>query len=220
MGDSVGRFQERLKVLALRMVSAWRSYSDFIEGQERANAIRFESQQMKPTWIIRSDVDEELSRTPGGLDFRMLSRFYPHGFEFRRRFVRERLRTEDAFHLRVEVELVSVFSHGDFFRPETRCRIEPELLPQIFEDLESAALGRVFVLQDLQSWLKEIGFADFMITSAKALLIDLGSRGAWVVVDPRPEVFSRPVAERLAQALAAQFNKVVSDRGQWNEMEL
>lgn len=220
MGDPVGRFKERLKVLALRIVAAWRSYADFIEGQERANAIRFESQQMKPTWIMRSDVDEELSRSPRGLDFKMLSRFYPHGFEFRRRFIRERLRTEDGYQLRVEVELVSVFSHGDFFRPETRCRIEPDLLPQIFEDLESTTLGRVFVLQDLESWLKEIGFADFMIPSAKALMIDLGSRGAWVVVDPRPEVFSRPLAERLAQALAAQSKKMVSDRGQWNEMEL
>ena len=225
----MGRFQERVKTLAVRMRQAWRRYAEFIEGKEREHALRFEAERMKPTWIMRSDVDSGLAQTKDVLDFRTLSRFYPYGFEFRRHFVRDRRRDESTMRLRVEIELSAVFSHGEIFRPESVCRIEPELLPLTLgnetsfagEEFDSA--GRVLVMKELREWLAEVGFSDFHVPEtypeAKALMIDLGRHGAWVVIDPRPEVFSRPLAESLAQIVAESSRLAAVKSARWTELE-
>ncbi len=230
MGDPMGRFQERVRTFASRVKQAWRRYSEFIEGKEREHALRFEAERMKPTWIMRSDVEAELRQTNNVLDFKTLSRFYPYGFEFRRHFVRERLRDEPTSQLRVQVELSAVFSHGEIFRPESRCRIEPELLPRplaseaSFAGEEFDSAGRVLVMKELREWLSEVGFSDFhtpeLYPDAKALMIDLGRRGAWVVIDPRPEVFSRPLAESLAQVVAEVSRRSAVKSARWTELEL
>lgn len=228
MGDPMGRFQERVKTLVLRMRRAWSRYAEFIEGKELEHALRFESERMKPTWIMRSDIEAELAQTAGVLDFKTLSRFYPYGFEFRRHFVRERRRDEPTSELKIEIELTAVFSHGEVFRPESRCRIEPELLPRPREASSSTATeeydsaGRVLVMKELREWLGEVGFSDFhgpeLYPDAKALMIDLGSRGAWVVIDPRPEVFSRPLAEALAQIVAEVSRRSAKKSARWTEL--
>lgn len=226
----MGRTKERVKTLVLRLRRAWARYAEFIEGKEREHALRFESERMKPTWIMRSDVDAELAQASGVLDFKTLSRFYPYGFEFRRHFVRPRKRNEPTSRLEIEVELSAVFSHGETFRPESRCSIEPELLPRVGERAGSRgetdefdSAGRVLVMKELREWLIEVGFSDFfnpaVYPEARALLIDLGTRGAWVVIDPRPEIFSRPLAEKLAQVVADVSRKRASQSARWTEIE-
>lgn len=167
----MGRIGQLILEFKRKAVSSWRRYAEFVHGEEIKS---FTKEQERSQWSMKSEIPVS-SRKMAIRDF---AEMYPHGFQFNR--------------IGNEYELTYVFSKGEIFRPERRCRVERDLV-------QHNDAKKVYLLPDPSSWLEAIGFEDFNEEGMKAIRVAGSGDVVWVLLDPRPEVFARPLIEEIVR---------------------
>lgn len=167
----MGRVGRIISDFKKRVVESWRRYAEFVQGEEiKSFTKEFERSQ----WTMKS----ELPTSRKKMAIRDFAEIYPHGFQFHRKGH--------------DYDLAYVFSKGEIFRPERRCRVEAELV-------QHRDSKKVYQLPDPSGWLEAIGFEDFNEEGIRAIRVADSDEVVWVFLDPRPEVFSRPLIEEIAR---------------------
>jgi hypothetical protein len=167
----MGRIGQLVLEFKRKAVSSWRRYAEFVHGEEIKS---FTKEQERSQWSMKSEIPASSKK----MAIRDFAEMYPHGFQFNR--------TGN------EYELTYVFSKGEIFRPERRCRVERELV-------QHNDAKKVYLLPDPSGWLEAIGFEDFNEEGMKAIRVAGSGDVVWVLLDPRPEVFARPLIEEIVR---------------------
>lgn len=174
----MGRFHQLnriaafVKVLNLRLRKSWGRYAEFVHGEPKTSSI--------VKWTMSSNIPT------GTTEFTIhdYAALYPHGFHFE-------LRAN-------EYELKQVFSRGEIFRPQQRCRVDSSLV-------QRTESKKVYHLPRVSAWLEALGFEEFDEEGLKAHRVS-GPRGSvWVLLDPRPDVFARPLIEEIVRRREVQL---------------
>lgn len=167
----MGRIGQLILELKRKAVASWRRYAEFVHGEEIKSFIK---EHERSQWNMKSEMPVSSKR----LAIRDFAEMYPHGFQFNRNGS--------------EYELTYVFSKGEIFRPARRCRVERELV-------QHGDAKKVYQLPDPSGWLEAIGFEDFNESGIRAIRVAGVGDVVWVLLDPRPEVFARPLIEEIAR---------------------
>ncbi len=167
----MGRFRKLIVQFNRRLIESWRKYAEFVHGEEIKS---FTKEAALSTWNMKSTLPPQTKK----LALRDFAEVYTHGFQF--------VRKHD------EYELTHVFSKGEIFRPEKRCRVDRDLVSHV----ES---GKVYHLPDPAAWLTALGFDDFDEAGQAAYRVSGDNGIVWVVLDSRPEVFARPLIEEIVR---------------------
>lgn len=174
----MGRIGQLILEFKRKAVSSWRRYAEFVHGEEIKS---FTKEQERSQWSMKS----EIPVTSKKMAIRDFAEMYPHGFQFNR--------TGN------EYELTYVFSKGEIFRPERRCRVERELVQPERELVQHGNAKKAYLLPNPSGWLEAIGFEDFNEEGMKAIRVAGSGDVVWVLLDPRPEVFARPLIEEIVR---------------------
>jgi hypothetical protein len=167
----MGRVGQLISEFRRKVVESWRRYAEFVQGEEIKS---FTREHERSQWTMKS----ELPPFQKKMSIKDFAEIYPHGFQFQRKGD--------------EYDLAYVFSKGEVFRPERRCRVESELV-------KHGDSMKVYQLPDPSGWLEEIGFEDFNEEGMRAIRVAGNSDVVWVLLDPRPEVFARPLIEEIVR---------------------
>lgn len=167
----MGRIGRIILEFKKRIVDSWQRYAEFVQGEEIKS---FTKEHERSQWNMKSELPVSRKK----MAIRDFAEIYPHGFQFHRNGI--------------GFELAYVFSKGEIFRPERRCRVAPELV-------QHGDSKKVYQLPDPSSWLEAIGFEDFNEKGIRAIRVAWSNDVVWVLLDPRPEVFARPLIEEIAR---------------------
>lgn len=167
----MGRVGQLIFEFRKKLVHWWRRYAEFVHGEEIKS---FTKEHERSQWTMKS----ELPKAGKEMAIKDFAEIYPHGFQFQRK-------GEDY-------DLAFVFSKGEVFRPERRCRVARELV-------QHGDSMKVYQLPDPGGWLEAIGFEDFNEEGMRAIRVSGNNEVVWVLLDPRPEVFARPLIEEIVR---------------------